>query len=148
MSTCSAFLRLNQIAHLLTFLTRRRHILKAGAAKRLRRAHVVVRRRIGSHRTAFDDAGVMGAGIVDHSLQQRACKILSAKFAIDEEARHRPDRRVINAWQCAVSLQRSLALTRRDRTPSDRLLFVVGENADRRAVAHQLFQRGHALFFA
>lgn len=52
----------------------------------------------GVDRVALDDAGVVGAGMVDGGVEEAGCDAVAAVLAAHHEARDRPDRGVVEGF--------------------------------------------------
>src|SRR5258708_7265048 len=70
------------------------------------RAHVGVEARAGVDWIALDYLGALRSGVLDRGLQKTACNPLPADLAIDEEADHRPDGRIVDTEKATRPFQR------------------------------------------
>src|SRR4051812_39649326 len=91
--------------------------------------HVVLPRL---HRITFDDRAATLAHEVDRGPQEGNADPLLTAILAHEQARHRPDRRIIHLLEHARPFEGGIFLTRRDGTPADRFAVEIAQDAGRR----------------
>ncbi len=92
-------------------------------------------------RIAFDDLRAALMRVFDRGFQQGNRDTLMPKRSGDEKARHRPHWLIIDALQRGRAIQNGVSVTRRHRTPADRLPVGIGEDAGFLAGSDDLLER-------